>query len=100
MTNTCNYEDAAKWNGTWLSSDDYELWCVEKGWSVGIEEVGAAEEGAAFTVTVSNGYITVNGAEDYAVYSISGTQVDAAQQLPAGTYIVTAGGKSVKVAVD
>lgn len=100
MTNTCNYEDAAKWNGTWLSSDDYELWCVEKGWSVGIEEVGAAEEGAAFTVTVSNGYITVNGTEDYAVYSISGTQVDAAQQLPAGTYIVTAGGKSVKVAVD
>ncbi len=100
MTTVCGYEDATKWNGTWLSSDEYELWCVEKGWSVGIEEVGAAEEGAAFTVTVSNGYITVNGAEDYAVYSISGTQVDAAQQLPAGTYIVTAGGKSVKVAVD
>lgn len=100
ITTVCGYEDATEWNGCWLSADDFGLFCTEKGWSVGIEEVGAAEEGAAFTVTVSNGYITVNGAEDYAVYSISGTQVDAAQQLPAGTYIVTAGGKSVKVAVD
>ena len=100
ITTVCGYEDATEWNGCWLSADDFGLFCTEKGWSVGIEEVGAAEEGAAFTVTVNNGYITVNGAEDYAVYSISGTQVDAAQQLPAGTYIVTAGGKSVKVAVD
>ncbi|MGI6218305.1 MAG: hypothetical protein ACOYJE_00340 [Bacteroidaceae bacterium] len=98
VTTVCGYEDATKWTGTWFSVDDFQLLMIEKGWSVGIEEVGA-DAAADFKVYVNNGYITVEGAEDYTVYSISGMQVDATQQLPAGTYIVSANGKAVKVAV-
>lgn len=101
VTTVCGYEDATAFNGTWFSADDFQLLLIEKGWSVGIEEVGAdATSAADFKVYTQNGYIIVEGVDNYTVYSISGMQVDAARQLPAGTYIVTANGKSVKVAVQ
>lgn len=70
--------------------------------------IGGTAAGQTFAVSVNNGALHVNGATgDVTVYDASGRTVASAKAygrkvsftLDRGTYIVTAGGKSVKVAL-
>ena len=70
--------------------------------------IGGTAAGKAFAVSVNNGALHVNGATgDVTVYNASGRTVASAKAygrkvsftLARGTYIVTAGGMSVKVAL-
>lgn len=66
----------------------------------GIEEIGNDKEFTA-DVTVENGRITVDGASDVAIFSLSGSILTKGNTLDAapGVYIVIADGKSAKVIV-
>lgn len=46
-----------------------------------------------------DGRLVVTGADEYKIYSITGSQVNADSQLLAGIYVVSANGKQYKVAV-
>ncbi len=86
------------WTGTWFSADEFQLICVKKGWHVGIEDVNA--DAATLKAYVQNGYIIVEGAEDYTITTLNGatvSNVDA--QFAPGVYVVKAGDKVAKVMV-
>ena len=82
---TCNY----------LRFDNFRLRYVDILSS--IEDVNAGQE--SFFVVVEGKQIKVYGVEDYKVYSVNGQQVAPNAELASGIYIVSANGKSVKVAV-
>lgn len=65
--------------------------------ATGINSVTAEPENIA--VTVIDRQIIVNGTDNYTVYDLQGRKVGKNNILPAGTYIVTAGGKGYKVLV-
>ena len=82
---TCNY----------LRFDNFKL--AYAGIPAGIEDVTASKD--AFFVVVEGKQIKVYGVEDYKVFSVNGQEVSAKADLATGIYIVTANGKSVKVAI-
>ena len=67
------------------------------GSSAEIEDV-TADKDALFEV-IERKQIKVYGVEDYKVCSVNGQEVSAKADLATGIYIVTANGKSVKVAI-
>lgn len=85
------------WTGNWYSADDFKLYYISKDFVTGLEDVNVDEN--PLNVYVENGYIRVEGVEDFQVMTLSGTPVPANTQLAPGFYIVTVGSKSVKVVV-
>ena len=91
-------------------SDNYE---ADPTWGrfVRIEEIvgtgiGDAASGCEeVSITVADGSIVVSGASGVEVYSLDGTQVyngaaGTVSGLPSGVYVVKAGGKTAKVALQ
>lgn len=88
-----------EWNGNWFSGDDFQLFYTSSDYiPLGLEDIdaGSASELIAYS---ENGYITVEGAETYTIYTLNGTEISANAQLAPGIYIVKAGEKVAKVAV-
>lgn len=84
----------------WFSADDFHLYMIAR-FNTGIEEVGA-DSGEELVVYSRNGYIYVEGADEYTVYNVSGVAAYRKdQQLQPGYYIVKAAdGRTAKVVVD
>lgn len=84
----------------WFSADDFHLYLTKR-FNTGIEEVGA-DQGNDLVVYSRDGYIYVEGAEEYTIYNISGIAAYGKdQQLQPGYYIVqTKDGRTAKVIVD
>ncbi len=59
----------------------------------------SAELPIPFSVTSQDGYIYVQGVDNYRIYNINGEIMAAHDRLPSGTYIVSANKGSVKVIV-
>lgn len=59
---------------------------------------GAVSENVKVSVSVEGGSISVNGADNFSVYTLDGRQVSA-KDVPAGIYIVKTEGQSFKVMV-
>lgn len=88
-----------KWDGYWFSCDEFRLTYLSRDWNVGIEDVNAGDESALLKVYASDGYIVVEGEENYSVTTLSGSPVSTNSQLVPGLYIVRAGAKTAKVLV-
>lgn len=84
----------------WFSADDFHLYLIAR-FNTGIEEVGA-DQGNDLVVYSRDGYIYVEGADEYTIYNISGVAAYGKdQQLQPGYYIVqTKDGRTAKVIVD
>ena len=86
----------------WFSADNFKLYLLER-LNTGIEEVGIdGANGNDLVVYTQNGYIVVEGADDYTVYNIpSGIAYRKDQQLQPGIYVVQAAdGRKAKVIVE
>ena len=57
----------------------------------------ALSDKTGITIIAANGQISVEGADDAAIYTLGGQPATASGQLPAGVYIVNAGGEAHKV---
>lgn len=89
-----------EWTGTWFSADDFTLFCTQGEGLVGIEDITTDKEDATSSIYVENGYIKSTEDLPFTVTTVAGFTVPANSQLAPGFYIVTVGGKSVKVAVQ
>lgn len=87
------------WSGYWFSCDEFRLTYLSRDWNVGIEEVNTPDQAVSLNAYANNGYIVVEGEEDYTVTSLSGSPVPAKAQLAPGIYLVKAGMKTAKVMV-
>ncbi len=84
--------------GQWFSATNFQLfWTSNDFYPLGVENIGT--DSAELIAYAENGYITVEGADSYIIYTLNGTQVPAHAQLAPGIYIVKAANKVVKVAV-
>lgn len=86
----------------WFAADDFKLYLLQR-LNTGIEEVGIdGANGNDLVVYTQNGYIVVEGADDYTVYNIpSGIAYRKDQQLQPGIYVVQAAdGRKAKVIVE
>lgn len=86
----------------WFSADNFKLYLLQR-LNTGIEEVGIdGANGNDLVVYTQNGYIVVEGADDYTVYNIpSGIAYRKDQQLQPGIYVVQAAdGRKAKVIVE
>ena len=88
------------WNGTWLSADDFQLFCTESDYHSSIDNVGADEDATSLKVYVENGYVKVIGVDNFEVTSVSGAKFAPDTQLAPGFYVVTAGTKTAKIVVE
>ncbi len=84
--------------GNWYSADEFQLFYIDTEFFTGVTDVNA-EENKGLIVYTDNGYIIVEGEEDFKVTTLSGATVPSNAQLAPGFYIVTASGKSAKVVV-
>ena len=86
----------------WFSADNFKLYLLQR-LNTGIEEVGIdGANGNELVVYTQNGYIVVEGADEYTVYNIpSGIAYRKDQQLQPGVYVVQAAdGRKAKVIVE
>ncbi len=88
------------WDGYWFSTDEFRLYYISRDWNVGVEDVNKETETASLIVYSENGYIVVEGEDTFTITTLSGSSVPANQQLAPGIYIVKAGTKTAKVAVQ
>lgn len=87
-----------QWTGTWFSVDDYSLTYLSTSTETAISPVSATGEGT-WQVRGGKGCILVSGTNSYRVYDTAGQFTTRTTGLPAGIYIVSAGGQSRKVVV-
>ncbi len=105
MTIGCSCDPAVlgagtPWAGGWFSVDDFKLfWVSNDFFGVGVEEL-EEDAAASFTAYAENGYIVVEGAEEYAIFTIDGVALPLNAQLAPGIYVVKSGAESVKVSVQ
>lgn len=100
ITSDTDISQGNPWEGTWLSADDFILKCIKgEGLVVGIEDVTENTNDLLSSLYVENGYIMIEGCDEYTITSLSGTQVPRDTQLLPGFYLVTAKGQTVKVMV-
>ena len=97
ITNIQPNPDAAAWQGTWFSADDFTLTLIHQ-YGVGVDEVGEAQK-ATLTAYSQDGYIIVEGVEDYTITSLTGIAYSSTKTLSSGIYIVSGAGQAVKVIV-
>ncbi len=95
-TLTIGMKSIGELNATTARAYGWKLTCVERNIETGIEEIEATDN---VKVTADNGYIQVEGADDYQVYNSASIEVNANAQLSAGIYFVKVGNKTYKVLV-
>lgn len=84
-------------SGTWYSADDFKLYWISNSRDA-VEEVDASS--GNLIVSSQNGYIVVEGVEEYTITDLNGVSVKADTQIVPGVYIVKSGIQSVKVVVE
>ncbi len=88
------------WAGGYFSVDDFKLfWISSDFFGVGVEEL-EDDAIASFTAYAENGYIVVEGVEEYQLFTIDGVALPLNTQLASGIYVVKSGAESVKVSVQ
>lgn len=92
------YLTGTKFEGTWMSFDDFRLYYVSESIETAIASVS---EGDASTLRAhgAKGSIFIHSAKPARVYSSAGALMGRTTNLPAGLYIVTDGQHSQKVMV-
>lgn len=96
-TLTLGVKSAGVMSARWFGADDFKLYFVEAAIPDGVNTIGTDEK--PLIVYSVNGYITVEGAEEFAITDIHGRPVAANTQLISGVYIVKAGSQTAKVIV-
>ncbi len=98
---TCDpaVSEGKAFTGKWFSADDFTLLCTKgEGYSA-IEDV-TTDNGQIASVYVENGYVKVNGSDDFQIFTISSIQIPNNTQLAPGFYIVRVNGVSVTISVQ
>ncbi len=86
-----------QFTGQWFSADDFQLFYVSEEYDDDTSVRDLNSEKEELIVFAENGYLTVEGADQFTVTTLSGIQVLPSAQLAPGIYIVKAGTKTAKV---
>ncbi len=99
---TCDSQisEGDEWEGTWLSADDFQLFCTRGEGITSIDDISSDSENDLSSIYVENGWIKDSRNRPFSVTTLSGIRISADSQLAPGFYIVTLNGKSTKITVQ
>ena len=82
----------------WFAADNFKLYLTKLVDATGVEEVNSGNN--ELVAYAKNGYIIVEGADEYTITTLDGVEVSAKAQLAPGVYIVKSGNQTTKIIVE